>query len=435
MPVSRYVILTLMMLALVPAAWCQSPVPAPLNGNQQTPRYSTETEPNNVLSADLGISTHFDDNYLNTNNHKVSDFIYEFAPRVSWDITHPQWRFSADSLTAVSYNYNLPEFGHFNENFVVSFDFRPVQRLDFRLRNSFNRSTDPFNRYPGSTVPDFGTPDQPNPSFLGPTTTRTSDQVGADVTYQLGPHTNLGASGMFSLIQYERVVVLPTFVQPDTYMATGRAFISHQFSPRHTSSLAYEIQRFTFSNSLGMTTHAITYYHTVALTPQMSLSVWGGPEYLRSGSTAVVIPPFLFVFPPRGFWSWTAGASYNWTHSRTGVTAGVVRQVSDGGGLGYVVQLVSANIGIRQQLSRKWEAGASVNYNVNHSISAFGNFGTRYFSGNADVKYSFTPHLWMTADYWRSRQGSAQGLGLLIPSDHNRAAVSLHYTFSRSIGS
>ncbi len=428
MPIARFTVATLLVMLMVPAAWCQSPVPAPLNGNQQTPRYSSETEPNNVLSVDLGISTHFDDNYLSTNAHKVSDFIYEFAPRVSWDVTRPQWRFSADSLTAVSYNYNLPDYGHFNENLIVSFGIRPVQRLDFRFRNSFNRSTDPFNRYPGASVPDFGTPDQPNPSLLGPTTTRTMDQAGADATYQLGPHTNLGASGSFSLVQYERLTLLPSFVQPDTYSATGRAFLSHQWSPRHTSSLAYEIQRFTFSSSFGATTHAITYYHTLTLTPQMSLSVWGGPEYLRSNTG-------LLPSPIRGFWSWTAGASYSWTHSHTGVTAGVVRQVSDGGGLGYVVQMVSANVDVRQRLSRRWEAGAYVSYNVNNSVSTFGNFATRYFSGNVNVQHTFTPHLWLTVEYWRSRQGSAQGLGLLVPSDHNRAAVSLHYTFSRSIGS
>ncbi len=435
MAISRYAMAALLLVALGATAWGQSQVPAPLNGNQETPRLSSDTEPNNVLSVDLGISTHFDDNALNTNDHKISNFLYEFDPRVTWDISRPQWRFSVDSLTPLSYSYNVPVYGPWAENLVVSFEVKPVKRLDIRVRDSFNRSTDAFSRYPGSTVPGFENPDQPNPSFLGPPTTRTSEQVGADVTYQLGPHTNLGASGSFSLVQYERLAVSPNFVQPDTYTTMGRAFISHQWSPRHTSSLAYEVQRFTFSNSLGATTQSISYYHTLALTPQMSLSVWGGPEYLRSSSTALVIPPLVFVFPPRGFWTWTAGASYDWTHSKTGVTAGVVREASDGGGLGYVVEMVSANVGLRQQLSRRWETGVYVSYNVNDSVSTFGNFGTRYFSGNVNVKRVFTPPLWLMVEYWRSRQGSAQGLGLLIPSDHNRAAVSLHYTFSRSIGS
>ncbi|HVP42852.1 MAG TPA: hypothetical protein VMS96_05440 [Terriglobales bacterium] len=426
MAASRYAIAMLMTLALVPAAWSQSAVPSPLNGNRETPRLSGDTELNNLLSVDLGISSHFDDNALNDNQHKVSNFIYQFAPRVSWDVSRAHWSFSADSLTTISYSYNLPQYGRFGENLIVGFDFRPVRRLDFRLRNSFNRSSDPFTRYPGSNVPDFENP--PNQSILGPPATRTSDQVGMDVTYQLGPHTNLGASGSFALVNYESSTVTPSFVQPDTYSVSGRAFVTHQFSPRHTSSLAYDIQRFTFSTSLGTTTHSIAYYHTVTLTPSMSLSVWGGPEYVRT--SAGFLPQ-----PIQGSWSWTAGAQYGWTHNRTGVTASVVRQVSDGGGLGYAVQLVSANVGLRQRLSRRWVASAYVNYNVNHSVSGFGNFGTRYFSGNASVTRTFTPHLGLTVEYWRARQGRSTGLGLLVPSDHNRAAVTLHYTFSRSIGS
>lgn len=422
----KYTVTAFAILALIPAAWCQSPVPAPLSGDQGSPRFSGESEPRNVLTVNLGVSSRFDDNALNDDQNKVSNFVYRFAPQLIWDISRARWRFSVDSLTSLSHSNRVSTYGGVAENLIVNFGFNPTPRLSFRVRNNFNISTDPFDRFPSTSVPGIG--DQPNQSILGPPTERKMEQVGADVTYQFGPRTNLGVSGTFSMTFYDREASLPSFVHSDTYRTSGRAFVSHQISPRHTSSLSYDLQRFTFSSGVGATTHSINYFHTVSLTPRMQVSLWAGPEYLRSSTGFPLLPV-------TGTWSWTGGASYQWSHNRTGITASVVRGVSDGGGLGFIVENVSTSVALRQQLSRRWVTSVSVSYNVNDSVSAFGNADTRYFSGNASLTRMITPHLQLTLDYWRARQWSSTDLGVPVPNNHNRAAISLRYSFSRPIGS
>lgn len=175
----------------------------------------------------------------------------------------------------------------------------------------------------------------------------------------------------------------------------------------------------------------------------MTVSFFAGPEHIETAtewlsSAALALPQIqlLAVSGQRNFWTGAGGVSYIWNGMHTGLTANVIRTVSNGGGLLGAVTLTSADAAFRRQLSRGFTASLGMNYGQSDSLGAV---ITSYSSlksatGSLSLTRQVTQNLEFTVGYARAYQqegGSGSGISGV---DHNRAWASILYQFSRPLG-
>jgi hypothetical protein len=237
-------------------------------------------------------------------------------------------------------------------------------------------------------------------------------------------------TGTYAATMYEDLVgsVVP---DRDTRVASGRAFVDQKLSPRQSVSASYEYQVITAKLYGRTATQTVLVYDSWRLNPQMSISLFAGPQYsaVHSGSVAATIPL-------RTGWSWSAGGTFDWSGKMTAVSASVTRRVSDGGGIGGAVQLTSFSGNVSRRFGRAWTTNFFATYAMNGS-----NTGTllptslRSFSGGFGVSREIIRNLSFDAKYWYSHDGQTSSLPLLgYLADHNRVTIGFSYKFARPLG-
>src|SRR5262249_55228692 len=113
-------------------------------------------------------------------------------------------------------------------------------------------------------------------------------------------------------------------------------------------------------------------------------------------------------------------------------SATVFHKVSDGGGVLGAVELSSATLDFRSQLSRGWTAGLAASYDYNRPLT--GNLRSRsYASASAGVTRMLSQNLSLDIRYWRVRQAGSGALAA-DSADHNRVSTSLVYDFNFPLG-
>jgi hypothetical protein len=166
--------------------------------------------------------------------------------------------------------------------------------------------------------------------------------------------------------------------------------------------------------------------------PTMKLSLFAGPERLNTSFPLSTTPPIVLF---SSGWSWSAGGTYSWSGPRTGISLGVVRQTSDGGGLSGAVQLTSAYVNLRRQLARKWTAGVNMAYSLNNR--PLGNPSAaltgRYGSAGASLTWAPRQNLSVVLAYRRFEQSRFVSLSNQWV-DRNQATISINYSFRHPLG-
>lgn len=417
-----------------PMLWSQSSVPAPLSGDAVRPTLTGESRATNTLTTTLRVSTEVDDNALNDNSAKLTDSITRFDPTFAWDLSRKRWSFQTEYTPGVSYSLELPRYRNVSHALRNSVNFGLAQHLNLRLRNSFRRTSDPFDSAgaftDAQTVPAYGVLDSTNPSYLGRPTLLTSNQSGLDLVYQPAAHTTVGVSGSYAITMYEDLVPGATFNR-DTHVASGRAFVDQKLSPRQSVSVAYNYSVIT-SAAFGRTVaHSVLLFDSWTLNPKVSLSVFAGPEYTDVHYGSVLSPIAL-----EPGWGWSAGGTLAWHGEKTGLSGNVVRRISDGGGLGGAVQMTNVSAILSRKLGKAWNATLNAAYTLNGSntfassqgaisyVTAGGGLSRRIGKNfSIDGRYAYTH---------QDRSSTTTPFGFL--ADHNRFSVGLSYTFSNRLG-
>jgi hypothetical protein len=189
-------------------------------------------------------------------------------------------------------------------------------------------------------------------------------------------------------------------------------------------------------------THSVMAFDTIYLTPTMQLSFFGGPEYSEVDSQIVtmqmILPQVLFTSVPisNKKWSGAGGASFSWQGQHTSITAEFVRRVTNGGGILGTTTMNSANAGLRRQITPKTTLNFAGGYATNDALmaSTTGIASLKTATGSVGVSRRLGVHFGLELDYARVYQEQSGVAPTLIPANHNRAAVTLSYDFSRPLG-
>jgi len=378
-----------------------SPPPL-LDSKRPTLALLSEEDRSNYLFAGIDFADVFTDNVNMTSTAKISDFSYLLQPKIGFSRLTPRLKLDASFQAGwITYQHNVGRDQLFG-NFAVDLSYRCSEHFDLRLSNTFVDSTGLF---PGSSTvtseSTIGTVEQPNNSLIVSPTQRTLTNTSLiELSDQVGPNSVAGLRGSYSFLDYPGSSENTGYGQLyDTQTYLGEAFYNHRLSPGEWVGVTLRTQKFDTQLSSSDTDSLLLYY-SVEPARNITLSVFGGPEYAYTPwISQSANAPGEFT---GHLWTPAYGATFHWQGENTSVVAGYSHQLSDGGGLSTAVILQGANVSLRSQLTSRLQLNLDFEYSVNNPLGSGHSYNS--FSGLVEFQQRLTKNLSARVGYARQRQ-------------------------------
>jgi hypothetical protein len=416
----------------------QAHVPTIGSGQMPTALPTDDQVPTNVFQVRLAAGARFDDNAQLGSPVKRSDIGYSFSPSLAFVQTRRRldWGLSYGPGIDVSQHRLFAD--QFTNDFGGHFTWFLSKHQVFSTQQNYILSTNPFQQFgtqPFTTTP--GPIVAPNQSIFLPNFRRTSSMSQAQYSYQLSAHTTFGLGGNFVLDRYSNTSASQASARLiNSQIASGQAYISHQFTTRNQLGFQYSAQVLKFQQANARTTtHTFSIFDEIKFGPNSSLTVYAGPEYSLTSNQVELNLGFVLVIIPvkANTWSWSGGGIYNLRGRRGAMVVNYSRRVSNGGGLIGAVELNGGSADFSWKLTRNWSwkldlAGAdnqllAVKSSQNEFRTYSATFGLgRQIFRNASVNFFF------------ERLNQVGRVAGFAAGNHDLAGVSVQYNFVKPVG-
>lgn len=407
--------------------------PPPVSG-QSYPTALGSEERSNFLRYGLSFNSSYSDNTLGGST-PVSDVSYSIWPTIALDqktstlhtvLTYaPGFTFYQRSSSRDAADHNLS----------ISVTDRLSPHVTLSASDGLHKSSSVFNQLDYGSGGVAGGAGGGNSSVIAPISPFLNNSGNVGVSYQFALNGQVGASGTFTNLHYFNSGEVTGLSDSNTQGAS--VFYSLRASRLHYFGVTYQYQRLASSSATEgeseTQTHALLFYYTFYPTSTLTLSVFGGPQHSNTVQGALGGVPL----PPAVAWNPSIGGSLSWQGQRTNVAISYSRAISGGGGLSGAVNSDSANLSLRRQLTRTFDASLSGGYAQNKVLGSplFGGSGNGHtISGTASLSKQLGEHLGLQLGYTRLHQNYSNVAVLVATPDTNREFVSVSYTFSRPLG-
>jgi hypothetical protein len=409
--------------------------PPPVSGAAYPSTYAAQ-ERSNYLRGGLTFTTAYNDNVLGgLTSNRVSDISYSIFPNIALDETTPRLHLVLSYSPGFTFYQRVSARNQENQNVSVDFKYRLSPHVTLSLRDTFQKSSSVLDQ------PDLASPGAVTGGLQGvgialisPLADQLNNNGSPELTYQFSANGMIGASGTFTNLHYSNPDQVPGLF--DSSSQGGSAFYSHRLSKKHYLGASYQYQRIVATpigaqsqteTQTETQTHAVLAFYTFYPQPKLSLSVSAGPQHydLDQGQLSAQS------------WSPAATASVGWQARHTNLAASYSRMVSGGGGLLGAFHSNTANLSLRQQLSKNWSASASGAYVINKQVTELfflPNPGGHSISGGASVQRLLGQRFSATANYTRLHQSYSEVAAISTAPDTNVESVSISYQFARPLG-
>ncbi|HEV2287802.1 MAG TPA: hypothetical protein VGR81_02500 [Candidatus Acidoferrales bacterium] len=431
---------------LATSAWGQSNggtpslnsnVPVLASGQMPAAIPSASAELENVFQMNLSAGTHFDDNVLPGLTPRQWDSGYIFSPSFGFTETLPRVDWGVDYGPGIDISQNLNYRNQFTQKFDGHVTWLTSARGTLMAQQYYLVSTDPFAQLgQGNNLPGPGV--SPNQSVYLPNIRRTQIVSNALYSYQIGEHTMFGLGGGFNQERFDNTPHSgPTTALIYSQVASGEAYISHQFNAKNQLGVQYGLQVLKFPRqNARTTTHSFEVFDQMNISPTSSFTLYGGPEYSQTANEIELSLGFIVITIPvsANQWSAAGGVIYNWIGNRVAVSVDYSRRVSDGGGLVGAVELNTGSAKLTTRLTSRWSffttvAGSSDQL-LASSSSSQGSMLT--YSGEVGLQQQIWRDVAM--NWFYERLNETGGFAGFPVGNHDIAGASLTYTFTKPLG-
>lgn len=409
--------------------------PPPVSGAEYPLRFSSE-ERSNYLRGGITFDSAYSDNVLSTAaGNPLGDLSYSVWPTIAIDQTRPRLHWTLSYAPGFTFYRRFDSRNEADQNLGVSFEYQLSPHLSLSVRDSFQKSSSPFNS------PDQGLSGGVSGSTQGaglfvvaPIADRLSNDGNVGLNYQFAENGMVGASGTFTNLHYPNPGQVTAFNPAqltglyDASSRGGSAFFSERFSKRNYVGFTYQyddLLSYPTALTTDTQTQSFFLFYTFTPTRTFSLSFFGGPQHSR---TTQIMEPSSEQWSPAG------GASVNWQGRRTALALSYAREVTGGGGLIGAAEADVANLSVRQKITRNLSvafSGAYINRNAIGLLSLPDSSG-HAISGNVAVERRLGEHFAVKAGFTRLRQ-EYNHVAVLAP-DTRREWVSISYDFVKALG-
>jgi hypothetical protein len=403
--------------------------PPTVSGQDYPVVYASEARAN-YLRGGITFTSAYSDNVLaGTGGTPVSDISYSVWPTLAIDETTPRLHWMLSYAPGFTFYRRTDARNEADHNLSAGFEYRLSQHVTVSLRDSFQKSSNAFNQPDqGLAVGVSGSTQGSSNFIVAPIADRLTNTGSAGITYQFGANTMVGASGTFTNLHYPDLTKVPGLY--DTSSRAGSAFYGWRLSKRHYVGATYQYQKllaYPTGATTDTQTHAVLFFYTMYPTSRFTVSVFGGPQ--RSETAQLTQPATHSVTP-------AAGGSLGWQAQRTALALGYSHLVSGGGGLIGAARSDTANVVVRQQITKNLGAslaGSYSNYQV-LVVPPFPDTSGHSISGSASVQRQFGRSLGLQIGYTRLHQIYTNVPVVSSNPDTNREWVSISYEFTKALG-
>jgi len=411
-----------------------SNVPILASGQMPATNPREDVELANVFKGSVSAGVFFDDNAAigavprqwNLNYSIMPSFEFEETrPRLDWGLTYAPGFVKSQNLS----NRNL-----FSQNFGGHFTWLPSPHTQLSAQENYIRSNNLFQQSsatsPGPTI-------SPNPTIFFPSLLQTSTLSNAEFSYQFSEHSSIGVGGSFASQHFDTTPKSgPSTSLIRSQIASGNVYYSHQLSAENQLGVQYALQVLRFpANDARTTTHTFLFFEEAKLTPNTTLTVYGGPEYSLTFNQAVINLGFIVITIPvrANQWHAAGGVIYSWTGQRLAATLNFTRRISDGGGLVGAVELNAGTAQISWRLAKRWSLTSAL-AGADDTLLAVQSAQNelRTYSARVGVEHQLSRNLAMEMGYERLNEtGGFAGFPI---GNHDTAYGSITYSFMKPLG-
>jgi hypothetical protein len=266
----------------------------------------------NYLRYGLAFTTTYNDNtLLGSSQNAVSDTSYSVAPIIAIDETSSRLHWVASYAPGFTFYQRISQRNESDHNAALQVAYRLSPHVTLSAEDHFQKSSNVFNNpnIDASTVVS-GAAQVSNFFIVPPIADRLSNTGSAGLTYQYSLNQMLGASGVFTRLDYPHPTQAPGLFNANSQ--SGSAFYAFRISRMHYIGAAYQYQRLLSYPTEGRSeteTHAAILFYTVSPSAHFSMSLFGGPQY--SDTVLPSATPGQSAFKAKS-WDPAVGASLSW---------------------------------------------------------------------------------------------------------------------------
>jgi len=396
--------------------------------------YAGTPPPQNLLELGLTTGSGYDDNILGNNRQRIGGTYFLFGPSLSLH------REGGRLLLALSYQphfliyRNASEPNTLDQGLAFDAGYRVSSRLAFRARMSASY-TNGFSQPSQNeqVLPGIGSPSSLNQTVFTPTIRQLKVTSRIDANYQASAHDSVGLFLSQSQLAFEQEISNAGSLQ-NTIERGADLLYRHRLSPHATVGIDYLLQGIQFGSAPQTLVQSAFFSYAQQLSPSLSLSVFGGPQYSRLDERfSLSLNPSTLQAPVFSTqWNWATGGVLTMRSEKTVFLLTAQHQISNGGGLLGAVTRSSVEANVRHRLARRWDAILTSGYANNGILgSTFSLGGYRSLTAGTGLQCSLTEKLALGVRYDFVRQTGTGQSSLFANVDRDLWSVRLFYRFHK----
>jgi hypothetical protein len=415
--------------ATSPAALAPAPVPVYGSGIQMPLQFQGESVPANQVSFSMGVSALYDDNVFASNSLRVGDEALSFDSRLGITRRTEHLMASVDYMPFFLLYRQIDQYDRANHSANLNLAYRLTSRVILGLRDAFSYQNGVYPSLTGQQI--MSGPASPTAlsQIIVPYTTRVlSNMPGLDLTFVKSQRTSLTLSGGYNQVKYGSQT--PSQPLYNSNGVSGSLALQYRVT-EHTSfgvfllhqDITYQGGQ-VFGNRLRSQIESTFLSVGSRLSPTVTVTVFGGPQYLRAVSQ---IPAAAGL---AGHFHGSGGGSITKQVRRTALDLSFQRSISGTGGLYTSAIYSDATFGVRRRLVGHWEAdlqGDAVRADA--SLFQRANGRTDALIGRINISRPFLHGSLFHISYTTTHQLSKGILPISADFDRNQVAVGVDYLF------
>lgn len=407
--------------------------PPPVSG-QPYPTALGSEERSNFLRYGISVNSSYSDNALG-GSPPVGDASYSIWPSIALDQKTSTFHTVLAYTPGFTFYQKTSARNEADQNVSINITDRLSPHVTLTAGDGLQKSSSVFNQLNYGSGGVSGGGQDPNASVIAPISPFLNNTGNVGVAYQYSPNGMIGASGTFGYLHYFNAGEVTGLA--DSNSQGAQVSYSLRASRLHYFGVSYQYQRLVSSSATeGQSetqTHALLFYYTLYPTSRFSISVFGGPQHSNTVQGALLGMPL----PAATAWNPSVGGSLSWQGELTNVALSYSHSISGGGGLSGAVNMDSANLSLRRQLTRTLNASFSGGYTQNKVLESplFGGSNNGHtLAGTGSLSKQLGEHLNLQLGYTRLHQDYSNVAVLASTPTTNRGFVTVSYTFSRPLG-
>jgi hypothetical protein len=412
--------------AMAPAA-----IPASVyGGGVQAPlQFAGESLPANEVTLSMGADALYDDNVLSTSSPRVGDEAVSLNSHLGITRRSEHLAASFDYTPFFLLYRQFDQYDRLNHTAGLNLSGRLTSRTILGLHDTFGYENGMYPSLTGQQIlSGLASPAGLNQMAI-PYTTRTLTNVaGLDLTFEKSRRTSLTLSGDYSQRKFGQQTAGQLL-----YNSIGLGgSLTYQYSvTEHTSFgvlLVHQDTTYRGGQVFGyrLRTQIESTFLSLGsrLSPTVSVTVFGGPQYIRT--VGQVAPGAVLS----GHFQGSGGGSITKEVRKTAFDLAVQRSVSDGGGLYASAIYTNATLGVRRRLVGRWEAGLSAGAGQSDaSLFRSGNGRTDTITGGVRVSRPLMQGSSFHIAYVTTHQVNKGALPILAKFDRDQVSIGIDYQF------